>query len=114
MSSGILGRLKSKRQREEQTKKESDHGDRGLALSTSRPLIQKSSLVVCSTTIETTSPTHLTFGDTISRPWQTLIEANKREKRERFGHTRCVVHFTEAYVNREKVEELNKLSTTEA
>lgn len=60
MSSGILGRLKNKRQREELTKKESDHGDRGLALSTSGPLIQKSLLAVCSTTIETTSPTHLT------------------------------------------------------
>ena len=94
MSSRILGRLKSKRQREEQTKKESDHGDRGLALSTSRPLIQKSSLVVCSTTIETTSPTHLTFGDTISRPWQTLIEANKREKkREVWTYPMCCAFY---------------------
>lgn len=38
---------------------------------------------------------------------------NKRKK-ERIGHTLHVVHYVEAYMNREKAEELNKSSTIEA
>lgn len=43
-----------------------------------------------------------------------FTEVEKKEKKERFEHTWYVAYYAEAYVNKEKAEELNRLLVIEA
>lgn len=85
-----------------------------MAITTIGTSAQKSPFVTCSTTIVPSSLPIIQPHEVITRPGHALIEVEKKEKRDGFDHIRHVVHFSKAYMNREKAEELNKLRVTEA
>lgn len=76
--------------------------------------MQKSLMVVCLNVTATAFQTSSIPSEATIKPSQTVVEAERREKRYRFEHTRHVVHYGEAYVNTEKDEELYQLSVIDA
>lgn len=114
MSSGILGRLKNKRLQEESSRKDSSKGERDLTISSTRAYVLKSPLIACSSAMLPSMLPSTQLGEVATRSILAFFGVMRKEKRDLFEYTYHVVHFAEAYMNREKVKELNKLSAIEA